>query len=372
MTDGTGKAVPALLLIVLSLLICFGTGWLLFRVFRLYTTERRRRADLAGLKSGGKAFYVCTAAFLSFAFVLLCLTCWALDSNRIWAAVLGGAGAVLMLSGAVTVIAAADLKKMLIGFAAGSAGRLLCMLGLYACAETTGTDILLYTLLSVCSDAPALMTLWMLQDLFKGKMGSTDLNDARGFGRKKPLLHICLFSALYCLTAMPLSAQSVFRVISRETVRTITERLAEQGNAGQQVLAAGSDWLDLLIGAACAAGAIKLYICLFWSRNPGYQPGYDAMKRYAQDGQRLAFAVCLLAMALSGIVAVLLSGIHNTLTDLTGFKSAALRLLLGLSVYAAVIRTVCMAIRDNERVFVERLPQIVMRIPDRARQVKNG
>ena len=158
-----------------------------------------------------------------------------------------------------------------------------------------------------------------------------------------------------------------------EAVQTSGTLLAEQGDTGLKALLAGGDWFDLLLGAACAAGAIKLYICLFWSRNPDYQPGYDAMKRYAEDGQRRAFGLCLLAVTLSGIAAGLLFGIQTVQPGLTGFKSAALKLILGLSVYVAVIRSACMEMRDKERVFVERLPGIGRgRRSGSAEQVKNG
>ena len=336
--------------------------WLIRRTINLYTAEERQQRLYAGekpVRSKAAALGITAAAVL---FLLAAALLLLRPSGGIACGMLLIPGLPLTVFGAAILLFSADLDSMLVGFALEQGGRFLGAQGLYLVTGTADTEGVLLPAVSVCMAAPSLLILWMLANLFRRRMGTADLNDAKGFGRKKPVLRAAVLFALASLAGLPLTPGYLTRSAVFGMLETGGRFGAGQETEALALFCSFAEWVFLVAGGLGIAGALKLYVCVFMERNPMYQPGYDAMRRrYAEAGMIRALALCMLALAVPAAAAHLglfLAGRLGVLYTPAELKGTALACVIGLSVYAAVVRTVCIVPGQDGAKYVSRLPRL--------------
>ena len=117
-----------------------------------------------------------------------------------------------------------------------------------------------------------------------------DLNEIRGFGRKKPLLcYIFLMGALG-IGGIPLWNGYISKTLIHESIVEYIELLNEGRTAGFFDAAAmkGIEWTFLVSGGLTVAYMLKLYVALFVEKNKdsAVQEKFDGL--YGQNQRRRA------------------------------------------------------------------------------------
>ncbi len=283
-------------------------------------------------------------------------------------------GGVTMLLGAVLALFSVDLKRTLACSSASQIGfitvgiSMMVLLGeegglaAYGAVEHMVNHSLIKLCLFLCAGA-VYMNLHQL-----------NLNDIRGFGRKKPVLHLCfLLGALSIGCIPPLGAGFNSKSLLHEG---ILEFIAHQQAHGHpwvpyKVL----EVLFILSGGLTIAYMTKLYVCLFHEKHPTRQDAFDAMgTTYISWPSALVLLGTALPLPFLGLLGGrLLSPLAERSMPFFGQEAlahaihyfsaenligAAESMAVGALVYLVVVRRWLMA-RDEagNRVYVDRWPR---------------
>ncbi|MDE7269098.1 MAG: sodium:proton antiporter, partial [Acetatifactor sp.] len=213
-----------------------------------------------------------------------------------------------------------------------------------------------------------------------------NLNDVRGFGRKKPLLNYCFLMGALGIGGIPLWNGYVSKTLLHESIVEFT-RMAAEGQAGSYVSAGVLqvvEWIFLISGGLTVAYMTKLYVALFIEKNEDQkvQHQFDALKgRYMNklSGGVLAVGATLLPVFgfMPDLVMGKLADMGQSLFEsgtamgsqhvpaeggqhvmewfgLENLKGAGISICIGILVYLFVVRTLLMKRRGDGRVYVNR------------------
>lgn len=279
---------------------------------------------------------------------------------------------VTMLGGAVLAVFSVNLKRTLACSSMSQIGFILtgiamsCLLGEENALAARGA------LLYMVNHSLFKLVLFMAAGVVYMNLHQLDLNDVRGFGRGKPLLHFAFLMGAVGLMGVPLFSGYVSKTLIHEGIVEYAALLAEHGFIGESVLYTLAEWVFLICGGLTGAYMIKLYICLFWEQHPTQQGAHNARKRYMRPLTALALTLSALLVPLLGVepgrtmdpIADLAGGFLHAgapahpvaYFSLTNLKGAGISLIIGVVVYLAVIRPLLMREENGVRVYVDRWP----------------
>ncbi|MDO5299390.1 MAG: proton-conducting transporter membrane subunit [Clostridia bacterium] len=273
-------------------------------------------------------------------------------NDKTWGNLILVLGLITMLGGAVLAVFSVNLKRTLACSSMSQIGFILtgiamsCLLGEENALAVRGA------LLYMVNHSLFKLILFMAAGVVYMNLHKLNLNDVRGFGRRKPLLHFAFLMGAVGLMGVPLFSGYVSKTLIHEGIVEYVELLVEEGTLALSYKAA--EWIYLFSGGLTSAYMIKLYICLFWQKHPTEQIYYDARKRYMSPLSALALTASALLVPLLGVrpnltmdaladfggaflhAAVPAHAVHYF--SLTNLKGAGISLAIGLIVYLAVIR----------------------------------
>ena len=270
----------------------------------------------------------------------------------LWGSFLLPAGIVFLLMGAAAALLTVDLRAMLACTAVSQLGYVLAGAGLMLLHG--GADFAVRgALLAAVSFTFSLLPFALATGVVCMSLRTADLNEALGFGRRKPLLHACFLAGMLGVMGVPPVTGFVSVTLLHEAILKAAGALASQALLGQAYLLTIAEWALLFSIGLTAAQMIRLYIALFWEKNPRFQPGYDAFPPL-QRTTRAALAGAGTAALLTGLRPRLLIDVVTWLAGgvlgaerLTepirvfsagNLKSAGISLVIGLVVYLAAVR----------------------------------
>ncbi len=275
---------------------------------------------------------------------------------------------ITMAVGAVLAVFSVNLKRTLACSSMSQIGFILtgiamsCLLGEENALAARGT--LLYML----NHSLFKLVLFMAAGVVYMNLHKLSLDDVRGFGRGKPLLHFAFLMGALGLMGVPLCSGYVSKTLIHEGIVEYAELLLETGRFALPYRVA--EWIYLFCGGLTGAYMIKLYICLFWEKNPTQQERYDAMNgHYMNALSAIALTLCALLIPLLGIrpnltmdpIADFAGGFLHAGTpahavayfSFENLKGACISLTIGLLVYLLFIRRF---LRTKEGAYVDRWP----------------
>ena len=289
-----------------------------------------------------------------------------------WGAMLLMLGLITMLGGAVLAVFSVNLKRTLACSSMSQIGFILtgiamsCLLGEENALAARGA------LLYMVNHSLFKLVLFMAAGVVYMNLHQLNLNDIRGFGRRKPLLHFAFLMGAVGLMGVPLFSGYVSKTLIHEGIVEYVHLLSEMGKSGEVMLYTLAEWVYLFSGGLTGAYMIKLYICLFWEQHPTQQGVHEAHEHYMSPLSALALTLSALLVPVLGImpnrtmdpIADLAGGFLNAGTpahaveyfSLTNLKGACISLAIGVIVYLAVIRPLLMRTENGVRVYVDRWP----------------
>lgn len=281
-------------------------------------------------------------------------------------------GLITMLGGAVLAVFSVNLKRTLACSSMSQIGFILtgiamgCLLGEENALAARGA------LLYMVNHSLFKLILFMAAGVVYMNLHKLNLNDVRGFGRKKPILHFAFLIGAVGLMGVPGFSGYVSKTLIHEGIVEYAELLAEEGMGALALLYRGAEWIYLFSGGLTGAYMIKLYICLFWEKHPTQQIAYEAKKPYMGKLSALALFLSAAIVPILGLtpnltmdkIADIAGGFLNAATpahavhyfSLTNIKGACISLVIGLVVYLAFIRPVLTKKEAGVREYVDLWP----------------
>ena len=264
--------------------------------------------------------------------------------NRAFGNALLGIALATMLLGAVLALFSTNLKRTLACSSMSQIGYILTgvacavLLGEHGSLAAAGavTHMVNHSLLK--------LTLFLCAGCVYMNLHALELNDVRGFGRGKPLLHFCFLMGALGLAGVPLFNGYVSKTM-------IHEGLAELGGAYRI-----PEWIFLFAAGLTTGYMLKLYIALFLQKNPdaAQQKRFDTMnRRYMNRRSALALTASAILVPLLGILpgftlmplARISAPFVNRhpvgairLFSLTNLRGGAITLIIGTLAYMFVVR----------------------------------
>ena len=294
-------------------------------------------------------------------FGALIITADLLPGEHRWGVLLLVLGAVTMVLGAAIAVFSNNLKYILacsslsqIGFIlVGTAA--LSLLGQHNALAAHGT------VLYMMNHSLVKLTLFLLAGVVYCNTHALDLNQIRGFGRGKPLLHILFLCGACSLAGIPGFLGYISKTLVHES---LVELAAESGSLGITAV----EWLFLFSGGLTAAYLTKIYAALFWQK-----PAASTGRTWGTPATMAALILAALPLPVLGLLPHVLAepaaalalpfvgghpfghAVHYLSWE--NLKGVAISLTIGMAVYFLFIRLVLMDRREGQVVYLERWPR---------------
>ncbi len=309
---------------------------------------------------------------------ILILTAYIFFQNATWGAMILILGVLTMVIGALLALFSVDLKRTLACSSVSQIGFILVGVGMSGLLGKENAIALRGSLLHMVNHSLIKLVLFMAAGVVFMNVHKLDLNEVRGFGRKKPLLNVIFLVGALGIGGIPLFNGYVSKTLLHESIVEYMVLI----NAGVIPALFGAsfmsavEWIFLLSGGLTIAYMTKLYICLFIEKNAddAVQKKYDALQgRYMNRASAFALTVSAGLLPLMGLLpGFVMDGIADmsqsflqtetvekvSYFSLGNLKGALISLVFGTLIYGFVVRFLLMR-RGNKaevRNYVNRWP----------------
>ena len=278
-----------------------------------------------------------------------------------WGTLILTLGTITMVLGAVLAVFSINLKRTLACSSMSQIGFILVGIGMMGLLGEENALAARGALLHMVNHSLFKLVLFECAGVVYFNLHQLDLNEIRGFGRRKPLLNLAFLLGAAGIGGIPLLNGYVSKTLLHEA---IVEGAAEYGWA-----LTGVEWLFLVSGGMTLAYMTKLYVCLFVEKHPTRQAEFDGKKKYMSPMSALAVMLPAALLPLLGLTAnVSMNGIADLGTDffhcgtlhhavhylsMENLKGAVISVVIGLALYFLFIRRFGM--KDGK--YVDRWPE---------------
>ena len=296
-------------------------------------------------------------------FGVLILSLRVLLDNDIWGALILIVGVITMFVGAVLAIYSVDLKRTLACSSVSQIGFILVGVGVGNLLKEENAMAVRGALMHMANHSLIKLCLFMAAGVVYMNVHKLDLNDIRGFGRKKPLLMYIFLMGALGIGGMPLFNGYISKTLIHESIVEYTEVL-EYSKVFSYFTASSMktiEWIFLFSGGLTVAYMTKLFICLFIEKNEddAIQEKFDSLKGKYMN-KISAFALTLSATVLP-ILGMLPGKTLNVMGEMsseflhsseleavhwfsiTNIKGAIISITIGAIVYVLFVRVFLMS-----------------------------
>ncbi len=212
-------------------------------------------------------------------FGLLVVASRIMPGNASFANMLLAFAVITMFVGAVLALFSVDLKRTLACSSMSQIGFITVGISFMMLLGEEGSLAAYGSILHMVNHSLIKLCLFMCAGVVYMNLHKLNLNDIKGFGRKKPVLHISfLLGALSIGCIPPIGSGFNSKSLIHEGILEYIELLKEQGASFG--IYKFVEILFLISGGLTIAYMTKLYICLFWQKNDSRQAEFDSMKNY--------------------------------------------------------------------------------------------
>ena len=251
-----------------------------------------------------------------------------------------------MVLGAVLALFSIDLKRTLACSSMSQIGFILVGVGMMGLLGEENALAARGALLHMVNHSLFKLVLFECAGVVYLNLHKLDLNEIRGFGRKKPLLLLLFLLGAMGIGGIPLLNGYVSKTLLHES---IVEGAHIYGASLKAV-----EWLFLISGGMTLAYMTKLFVCIFVEKHPTRQAEFDAKTHYMTPMSAAAVAIPGALLPILGLSAnVTMNGIADIGTDffhaghlehavhylsLENLKGAVISVAIGAALYLLFIR----------------------------------
>ncbi len=232
-------------------------------------------------------------------FGILLLSCNLFYGSRQWGTLILFLGVLTMFTGALLALFSVDLKRTLACSSVSQIGFILTGIGCYDLLGNAGVLAARGTLMHMVNHSMLKLLLFLAAGVVYMNLHALDLNEIRGFGRKKKLLHFQFLMGALGISGIPLWNGYVSKSLLHEGIVECAEVLAEARG-----LLTFAEWIFIISGGMTIAYMTKLYVALFLEKNrdEAKQNAFDEKKRYMNPLSAISLMIPALFMPLAGLL----------------------------------------------------------------------
>lgn len=312
-------------------------------------------------------------------FGVLVISCQILLHDEMWGALMLILGVITMFLGALLAVFSIDFKRTLACSSVSQIGFILVGVGMQGLLAEENVLAVRGTFLHMVNHSLFKLILFMVAGVIYMNVHKLELNEIRGFGRKKPLL-----AGIYLMGALGIGGIPLFSGYISKTLlhESIVEYLHEL-EAGHRMSAffriADVKWIEaifLISGGLTIAYMCKLFVAVFLEKNKDakLQRTYDEKKSYMKPSSIVALTVSAVLIPIMGILPYMtmdrladkgqgFMGVTQINHEVhyftwTNLKGCLISGAIGVVVYIVVVRGFLMEKQaDGTRVYVNRWPK---------------
>lgn len=309
-------------------------------------------------------------------FGVLVISCQILLHDPMWGTFILIVGLITMFLGALLAVFSIDFKRTLACSSVSQIGFILVGVGMQGLLGEHNEIAIRGTALHMVNHSLFKLVLFMAAGVIYMNIHKLDLNDIRGFGRKKPLLKFIYLMGALGIGGVPLWSGYISKTLLHESMVEYIHEL-EGVNVLNSILSLGNmqlfEWIFLISGGMTIAYMTKLYVAVFVEKNhdAAVQEKYDGMKRYMSP---LSAGVLTFCAALFPIMGIWPYKTMDKMADMsegfmgwnhagysvdyftwTNLKGSVISIVIGMIIYFAFIRPFLMKKKeDGSREYVNR------------------
>lgn len=305
---------------------------------------------------------------------ILILSSYIFLGNGAWGSMILIIGVCTMVVGAVLALFSVDLKRTLACSSVSQIGFILVGVGMAGLLGEENALAVRGSLLHMVNHSLIKLVLFMAAGVVFMNVHKLNLNDIKGFGRKKPLLNYIFLMGALGIAGIPLWNGYVSKTLIHESIVEYTELLKEGAVGGifGAGMMKGIEWIFLISGGLTAAYMTKLYVVLFVEKNndDALQEKYDSLKG-AYMNKVSAFALTVSATLLP-IMGFFPGKVMNMLADMgqefmqlkeseevayfsfANLKGGLTSIVIGAVIYLVIVRLWLMKKEDGKAVYLNR------------------
>ena len=290
-------------------------------------------------------------------FGLIVVSCHIMWHDAMWGRFILLLGVITMFLGALLAVFSIDLKRTLACSSLSQIGFIMVGIGAYDLMEEEQFLAGHGAMLHMVNHSLIKLVLFTAAGVVYMNAHSLNLNEIRGFGRKKPVLMTCFLVGALAIGGIPLFGGYISKTLLHEALLLI------HISAGWAKFA---ECIFLFSGGLTIAYMTKLFVAIFVEENiePDKQKQYDGMKKYMNLKSTLSLCAAALVLFVWGIAphvfmdkaAVMAehfleleeSGQTIAYFSLENLKGAAISLTIGVLVYVFFVRKLLMQDGRNE------------------------
>lgn len=275
-------------------------------------------------------------------------------------------GVFTMVTGALLALLSVDLKRTLACSSVSQIGFILIGVGMSGLLGSENAVALRGSLLHMINHSLIKLVLFMAAGVVFMNVHKLNLNEIRGFGRKKPLLNYIILMGALGIGGIPFFNGYISKTLLHESIVEYIFLI----NA--DVIPAffstsfmrGIEWIFLASGGLTIAYMTKLYICLFVEKNADetVQKKYDSLsKKYMSRTSAAALTVSATLLPIMGCLPHILMDTAANMSQSflraenaervayfspENLKGSLISLLFGVFFYVVVVRPLLMKKSD--------------------------
>ncbi len=290
----------------------------------------------------------------------------------LWGQLLLGIGLINMLLGAVLALFSIDLKRTLACSSMSQIGFILFGIGMQDLLGEHNALAAQGTVLHMLNHSMIKLVLFMAAGVVYLNVHKLDLNEVKGYGRKKPGLMLIFLVGAASISGIPFFSGYASKTLLHESIVEYIVHLQELGHSALPYQIA--EWLFVITGGLTFCYMLKLFFALFIQKNDKNQEAFDRMGPSMRPLSGLALggsALVLFVLGLypEGILTTLANGAlpflkahepAHAVHYLAGVNlmGGGKSLLLGVILYVTVVRLwLTVKNEQGQAVYVNRWPQ---------------
>lgn len=210
-----------------------------------------------------------------------------------WGILILGIGVLTMFGGALLALFSVDLKRTLACSSMSQIGFILVGVGMQGLLGRENALAVHGAFLHMVNHSLIKLVLFMVAGVIFMNTHALNLNEIRGFGRKKPLLLVIFLIGALAIGGIPCFGGYISKTL-------IHESIVEYG--GDTVMKA-VEWIFLLSGGLTLAYMSKLFVAIFIEKNEDErkQTQFDQMRHYMNLESGFALTVSALVLLIWGL-----------------------------------------------------------------------
>ena len=220
-------------------------------------------------------------------FGILAITCNMFLPDIWWGRVIMWLGVITMLTGALLAIFSVNIKRTLACSSMSQIGFIMVGAGSYAILGDGGVLAARGLVLHMVNHSMIKLVLFMAAGVIFMNLHKLDLNDIRGWGRKKPFLKVCFGIGALSISGVPLFSGYISKTLLHEGIPLPIVEV-----------------LFLICGGMTLSYMLKIFIAVFVEENNDavLQAKYDSQTSYWNMASRIAVCVPAAMLFVMGIL----------------------------------------------------------------------